>query len=331
LEYGVTEREAKHWDFAFILTDADLISHYKPYALGAPARSVNVALMSTARLDPQAAQTTVTTEERCQTMTRRLCALALHLFGHLNGLSHVDEDTHAYMYDLETVTDLDQMTYFTAPHIERLTTILHEVADPRLEEEPTGKTRLLWFYVRGIWIGRDDIVNAILRAKPWEFPFRLSRLTTAAISALLILLMTAEVWDVGMTQSAGVVMGLSLFALMLTSAYILKRQRLLMRRKAGALSEQSVVTNMSIATVVLLGMLTTYGLLFISALGCSVLLFHRQVIVGWAAALSGNIQATHYIIFAAFVASLGLVIGALGASFEQHYYFRHITYIDEET
>jgi hypothetical protein len=118
---------------------------------------------------------------------------------------------------------------------------------------------------------------------------------------------------------------------MLTSTYILKRQRLLMRRTAGALSEQRVITNISVAVVVLLGMLTTYGLLFIGALSCSVLLFRRQVIVGWAVALDGDIQAINYIVFAAFVASLGLVIGALGASFEQHYYFRHITYIDEET
>jgi hypothetical protein len=53
--------------------------------------------------------------------------------------------------------------------------------------------------------------------------------------------------------------------------------------------------------------------------------------VGWAASLNGEIQAVHYVVLAAFVASLGLLIGALGASFEQHYYFRHVTYIDEET
>jgi hypothetical protein len=31
------------------------------------------------------------------------------------------------------------------------------------------------------------------------------------------------------------------------------------------------------------------------------------------------------------MAALGLIIGALGASFEQQHYFRHITYVDEET
>jgi hypothetical protein len=34
---------------------------------------------------------------------------------------------------------------------------------------------------------------------------------------------------------------------------------------------------------------------------------------------------------AGFIASLGIAIGALGASFEEHQYFRHIAFIDEET
>jgi hypothetical protein len=330
LDYGVTERQAKHWDFAFILTDADLISHYKPYALGAPSRSVSVAVMSTARLDPQSTQSTATTEERRTAMSRRLYALALHLFGHLNGLPH-HQDTQGCMYEPETVDDLDQMTHFTAAQVEQLTANLHEVADLRLEEEPTVRTRPFWFYVRGVWISRDGIMSAIIRAKPWEFPFRLTRLTTAAISALLLLLVTAEVWDVGMTQPASSVVSSSLFALLLTSTYILKRQRLLTRREASALSEQIVVTDISITAVVLLGMFTTYMLLFTGALGCSTLLFRRQVVAGWAVSLSGDIHAMHYVVLSAFVASLSLAIGALGASFEQHYYFRHITYIDEET
>ena len=37
------------------------------------------------------------------------------------------------------------------------------------------------------------------------------------------------------------------------------------------------------------------------------------------------------LVLAAFVASLGLVIGALGASFEEEHYIRHIAFVDEET
>jgi len=39
LDYGIAERDVNHWDFAFIVTDVDLVSYYKPYALGALSRS----------------------------------------------------------------------------------------------------------------------------------------------------------------------------------------------------------------------------------------------------------------------------------------------------
>jgi predicted Zn-dependent protease len=330
LEYGMIERDVRHWDFVFMVTDIDLASHYKPYTFGVLSRSVDISIMSTARLDPQAAHLRASTEERCAAMSRRLCALALHLFGHLNGLLHHD-DPHGYMYDIQTVEDLDRMTHFPAEQVQRLESNLREVADLRLEEESTTvKTHRLVFYGLGIWRGRMDILRAIQQAKPWQFPFRLSRLTTAAVSALVVLLMTAEAWELGMSQSPQRVMILSCGALAITSVYILRRQGLLMRREMMPLSEQVVATNVSVIAVVCLGMLTTYGLLLLGALVFSILFFQPALVAGWAASLHGAVSTRHYLILSAFLASFGLLIGALGASFEQYYYFRHVTYIDEE-
>ena len=331
LDYGMAERDVNHWDFVFIVTDVDLVSYYKPYALGALSRSVSMGIMSTARLDPQAAHQAATNAERLAVMPRRLVALAFHLFGHLNGLVH-SEAVDEYMYNVETVDDLDQLTHFSEAQSKQLESNLNEVADVRLEEESSAaRTHPLWFYMQGVWRGRADIARAIAQAKPWEFPFRLSRLTTAALSALLIFLITAEAWDLGMSQTVGLVSTLSCATLALTSFYILRRQRLLMRRETRILSEQTVITNVSVSTVVLLGMLTTYAVLFLGALGLSVILFRHRLVATWAASLEGSISMQHYLILAAFIASLGLLIGALGASFEQHHYFRHVTYIDEET
>jgi hypothetical protein len=67
-------------------------------------------------------------------------------------------------------------------HTAQRATSLQEVADVSLEETaPAASVQPLWFYVRSLWIGWDDIWSAILRAKPWEFPFRLSRLTIVAL------------------------------------------------------------------------------------------------------------------------------------------------------
>jgi hypothetical protein len=62
----------------------------------------------------------------------------------------------------------------------------------------------------------------------------------------------------------------------------------------------------------------------------SILFFQPALVAGWAASLHGAVSTRHYLILSAFVASFGLLIGALGASFEQYHYFRHVTYIDEE-
>ena len=331
LEYGMIERDMRHWDFVFIVTDRDLVSHYKPYALGALSRSVSTGIISTARLDPQSIHTAATEAERLAVMTRRISALSFHLFGHLNGLAH-HPCTENYMYDVEAARDLDHMGRFVDDQVRQLEANLYEVGDLRLEEEATSvRIHPLRFYSRGAWRGRADIARAILQAKPWEFPFRLNRLTTAAISSLLIFLITAEVWDLGMSQPTSRVIALAVTALIITTFYILRRQRLLMRRETSGLSEQTVTTNISVTAVVALGMLTTYSLLLLAALGLSALFFQHQLVSAWASSLEGHITSVHYVILAAFVASLGLLIGALGASFEQQHYFRHVTYIDEET
>jgi hypothetical protein len=331
LDDGVQERDIQLWDYALVITQANLRSYYKPYALAVPSRAVAVAVITTSRLIPQYAEAVRSEDEQVQLLAKRICALGLHLFGDLNGLLHTSAP-QSFMYAPGASDDLDRMVAFSPSEQDALQRELADVADLRLEEQPEiVHSGALLFYLRAMWINAGDIVSAVVQAKPWEFPFRLSRLTTAAMSALLILLITAEAWDLGMSQPPWFVVQLSFFALTATSLFILKRQRLLLRRGGRRLTEQTVVTNVTISAVVLLGMTTMYLLLFLLTLGLSLLLFSRRLIVAWAVLLNGHVEVQHYLVFAAFVASLGIVIGALGASFELPSYFRHIAYVDEET
>lgn len=328
LEYGAQERDAMAFDFAFVVTEADLKAHYKPFALGMPAMAMNVAVLSTARIDP--AEIGDRDEHRVELMSRRLLALVMHLFGHLNDLPHNSKSSN-FMYDVKTVADLDDMNTFTDGQIEQLRQELQEEADLRLEELDVGRPEATAFYVRAGWHSGADIARTVLRTRPWLFPFRLSKLTTAALSALLVLLTTAEAWDLGMSQSTAAVAGFSLTALVATVTFILKRQRLVIRRQERRLSEQRVISNLSAVLSVTAGMLITYALLFAGTFFVSQTVFSRELVTGWAASLDGDIALGHYLLLAGFVASLGLAIGALGASFEAHDYFRHIIYVDEET
>lgn len=330
LDLAVIERETRHWDFALVITSSDLKSYYKPYALATPASSISIAVLSTSRVDPQVEGSTFSNERRVEILTGRIFSLVLHLFGHLNGLQDGEDPTN-FMFDLNALTDLDKMGEFEEDQLTFLKQRLQDVADIRLEEQIGSRTHPFNFYVRSLWVNRRDIVKAVLQGRPWEFPLRLSRLTIAALSTLLILIMTAETWDLGTSRPPIVVISFSLVTLVLTSLYILHRQKLLVRRGTSRLSEQTVITNASMVIIVVSGMVTTYVLLFGVVLLLAALFFGQDLVTAWAPSLQERIETRHYVVFAGFIAALGLTIGALAASFEEHHYFRHIAYVDEET
>lgn len=331
LDSGRAERDARHWDFALVISGSDLVAHEKSFALGVPSRALGVAVISTVRIDPKASGDDVPEglpeDERRRIMARRLAALALHLFGHLNGLDHGGEPGSA-MHDVSGVRDLDARGAFDEAQAERLAGELADVADLRLEER--GARAPLPFYLQAAWENRDDVGSAIRLARPWMFPLRLSRLTTAACSALVVLLLTAETWDLAMNQHGGVVAALATVVLLATTAYVLHRQRLLVRR-SRRLTEQTVIANVSLTCTVLLGLLVTWTGLFGLVLLAARTLYPRELVAEWAASLGAAPGLPHFLVLAGFVASLGLVIGALGASFEEENYIRHIAYVDEET
>ncbi|MEZ5582546.1 MAG: hypothetical protein R3F37_07115 [Candidatus Competibacteraceae bacterium] len=129
--------------------------------------------------------------------------------------------SESFLYEAQEIEDLDHMNGFTQNERDLLTEAFTQVADLRLEEQPHRKAiGVVGFYLSASWQLRNDIFSAVQQAKPWEFPFRLSRLSTAAVSALFVLLITAEAWDLGMSQKPLPMLGLSSVTLLVTSLFI---------------------------------------------------------------------------------------------------------------
>jgi hypothetical protein len=325
VDLGALELTAARWDFAFVVTAADLHAYHKPFALGTPVSSLNLACLSLARLDPGE----IAGQSRTKILAQRFSALLLHLFGHLNDLGHSDEPT-CFMYDLESELDLDAMQRYSKSGLDRLRSELGREADERLEERRTP-TSTLRFYVEAVWDNRSDVYHAVVKIQPWMFFARFSRLTTTAVSAIVVLLITAEAWDMGVRLSAARLAALSAGAIVVTSVYVLRRQRLTPRVRNARLTEQRVLASFAVATGVVLGMVTTYGLLFAGALAFTEIFYPVRLIEGWVAMPGSHVGTSHYLAMCGFVATLGVVLGALGASFESENYFRHVVLVDEET
>ena len=232
------------------------------------------------------------------------------------------------MSSIGLALDLDAAGELLPEQIETLRSEFAEVADNRLVERPDfQRSGALRFYISSAWVNRREIAAATWQARPWEFPFRLSRLTTAAISAVLVLFLTAEAWESASQQSAGLLVGLCGITLLMTTAYTLKRQRLVLRGHHARRSEQIVVTNLSTVSIISCGSATTSHCLLALASSIGWLLFSAEIIRSRTgtppdAPLPSPLKP------AALATSLAMFVGALGATFENAEYFQHVTYVD---
>lgn len=332
LQQAVEERDNKRWDFAFVVTAAELVSVYSCYSFAALSRQLDAAVISLASIDPRAVGVDVDDQQRIECIADRLRVLVMHALGHLNGAGP-SEDPASYLHHPEQLEDLDRMDRLSPDEIAKQRLALEEIADQRLEEDSSGK-RLpaLNFLSRAAWINRREIFEAVVASRPWQFPRRLSRLTIAAVSTFAILYITAEAWDLALTQDGWHVLVAVLLTVLIATFHVITTQQLLLRRGRYR-SEQNVVTSSSAFLIVLCGMLTTWFALFMLGIIVGGLLFSPSVITHWAASAGlspGDVTIGSRMQMASFTASVGLLIGALGASFESQHYFRHVILVDEE-
>lgn len=331
LRQAMEERDSKHWDFAFVLTSSELVGNYSPYCFAALSRPLDAAVISLSLIDPQALGIEADMNSRVERIARRLSRLMLHSIGHLCGLPRSDHPNDLLFHPPDAAS-LDNMAALQPADVEQVREHLADIADLRLEEGEGRTLGRLQFLIRAAWINRYEIYEAVRAARPWEFPTRLSRLTIASFSTLAILLLTAEAWDLALIQSRDRVFGLIVGSLLVTTCYVVARQQLLVRRGQRR-TEQFVVTSLSAFGIVFVGMLTTWTMLFTVGLFVTHTLFPSHLIETWATSvitetrLLGWVDRPHMAVFGA---SLGLLIGALGASFESQHYFRHIIFVDEE-
>lgn len=142
--------------------------------------------------------------------------------------------------------------------------------------------------------------------------------------------MTAEIWALGIAQSVPWMSGFSVVAWLLSSLYVLRKQRLVVGQPQGLLTESRILADATIVLSIAIGMAITYLLLMVSVIALAISLFSDALLVQWVPNLTPPVSADRYLAVAQLIASCGLAIGSLGSSFEGQPYFRHVAYVDEE-
>ena len=321
LHIGLTEKLERDVHFLLIVTEVDLAASTLSYTLALPSQLTNIGVVSTKRLDPafwgNAADEGLT--------TRRLAHLLLHTFGHLLNLPHTD-DPHNAMHDFADVEDLGAMGSLTPAQHERVRQAL-----PREAHERTSRDSR-WGFVSSVLLAdAPSIARAIARANPFRLVTRLPTMITAALSVIIVVFFSPEVWDVASTVElyqlalfAGASVAVATFVLYRAFAFgaVLGRGRLL--------AESTVVTTAATVLSLLLTMLLLFTAFAALVYLGTLTIFPRKLMETWPT-VDPAVRALDHVKLSLFVAALGMLAGSLGGRADSRDLVRGVLFVDEET
>lgn len=291
------------------------------YTLALPSQLTNVGVVSTKRLDPA-----FWGDDRDDDLTaRRLAAVLLHSFGHLLNLPH-QEDAANVMHDFAGVDDLAAMQQLTDGQRARMKKAL-----PREAQERTSRGPHLGFVLRTIVRDWRSLVAAVGRANPFRLLTRLPTMTTAALSVIIVLFFSPEMWDVAST--------VDLYQLVLFSVIAMASATVVLYRafafggvmgRGRLLAESTVVTSAATILCLVLTMLLLFCGFALLVYGGIVTIFPPKLMKTWPT-VDPAVRTLDHVKLSLFLAALGVLAGSLGGRADNQALARGVLFIDEET
>lgn len=323
LRIGLGEKIERGVNFLLIVTEVDLAASTLSFALALPSQLTNVGVISTKRLDPAFWGEDAESDQTAD----RLAALMLHTLGHLLNLRH-HPDAANVMFDFGDVEALDKMHAVTPAQREQIVRNLPIEARERVSRKGRGR----WSFVaRALALNLRGIGAAVVRANPFRLLARLPTMLTAALSVVIVLFFSPEMWDVASTVDfyqlvlfAFLAIFGATFALYRTFAFgaVLGRDRLL--------SESAVVTEAATVLSLFLTVALLYAV-FAGALYTGIVtIFPRKLMETWPT-VDPAVRTLDHLKLALFIGGLGVLAGSLGGRADSRDLVRGVLFVDEES
>lgn len=304
LEAGARHLEQQHVDFAVVVTTQSVLDDRNRPAVIVSSQLLGCGLVALGEGAGEAANSASGAVEA------ELAQRLLETLASLNNLSIDARSTPTAALPPETIEDWRAA--------------LVDVADERLEESAVKRSGTA-FYAASAFVNLREMFTAVLRTRPWLFPFRLSKVTAGAVSTALIVLLTAESWELAYAQPSLRGTVAAVLVVLSTIVYLLRQQDLLARVHRFRLSERRVTAELATVLAVTLGMLSTFVMLYASSAVVAWLLFPPEVAANWS---GGPDSVRSYLKVALLAATISVTVGALGASLEAPGYLRFVINVD---
>ena len=325
LEISIGEKLERRLPFLLVVTEVDLASSSLAYTLALPSQLTNVGIVSTKRLDPAFWGDAADAARAAD----RLAALLLHTFGHLLNLGPVEAEAN-YMAPVNEVQSLDLRTHFTDAQRARLhATLPRESHDRRAAG--TGRAARWRFGTHMVLVDAGSIALAVWRANPFRLVSRMPTMLAAGLSVIIVLLFSAETWDVAASVTVAQIAlfsGVSLAA----AAFVLYRAFALdaLLGRDGRLAESTVVTAAATLASLVLTLVVLFALFGVVMYAAVVTVFPERLMESWSSGAPATTTLDH-VKLSLFLAGMGVLAGSLGGRSDSRDLVRNVLFLSEES
>ena len=306
-------------DLVVVITDVPISGQDKTLVYGSHSRPARVAVMSTHRLlqggDGDAVRKLTDAD-----VVRNASALFLHLLGHLVGLVHQwhPGDLMApFRFDAQR-----EEPRFTEDQRRKLKRKARKLPDQKVEA--AGPLMSFLFHLVSALRNLSDVMLPVLRGRAFKIPLAMTSMLTAALIPVIVLVFTAEIWDVALHLSWQTAIASGLATVILGSLYLAVVQDLFFPRKEReTLTEHAAVVNVVVWLCMLEALVGLFVLIFAFVWGIERYVFPPALMQRWTG-LGQVATLGDQLKLAVFVSTLGTLTAALGGGLDKQTVARHL-------
>jgi predicted Zn-dependent protease len=306
-------------DLVIVVTDAPLSARDKAMVYGSHSRTARVAVLSTRRLlegDDADAERGLESPG----VVRNAQALFLHLLGHLMGVVHQWEQGNV-MAPFRFQKDRDE-PHYTEAQRQRFKKKARKLPDQKVAA--AGPLMAFVFHMMAFFRNPGEVLLPLLRPRAFLLPLQMPSMATAALIPTIVLVFTAEIWDVAFHMRSATAYGFAIAVVLLGSLYLAVVQDLFFPRKEReTLTEHAAVVNTVLwisMLQALVGLFIVIGL-FVWALETYV--FPEALMAKWTGIEGVSTQADR-LRLAIFISTLGTMTAAMGAALDRKVVVRNL-------
>ncbi|WP_435098145.1 hypothetical protein [Halorubrum sp. N11] len=306
------------YDLVVVVTDVPLTTRDERSVEGLASPIARVVVVSTRRLRRRSGRETVQALDSAA-VRWNAATLLVHLFGHVFGADHGDGGVMAsFSFD----PDRRSVPSFDADITQHLRKIATRIPE---EDVSRGRLRRLAFHALSLARNPWTVVSTLLQSRAPLLPFSLPRLSTAAVTPTLILVFSAETWDVGLNLTNRVAALFAIGSIVAAAVHLLYVQRLFFpRKRSQVITEHMALVNVTVFFILVVAMMGLFVLVGSIMLLIELAIFPPNLMTNWPSLEDPTVGLTDLIRVGGFISTLGVLSGALAGGIENRMALRHL-------